>query len=340
MNIAINGFGRIGRAITKLSFNFSKLKIKLINDINPNVENLSYLLKYDSTYGTFDKEVKTYNNSISIDNKIIKTSSYSNISKLHLIENKIDVLIDSSGIKRSKKVLKKIIKKNDLKYLILTNSSNVSDIEVIMGINENKINKDHKIISSSICDANAISHVIKWIDEKYDIINGSITTLHPWLSYQNLSDGIPISQSNPSVPWNDFSLGRSASNNLIPKNTTALDAISKILPAFSKKFISFSYRTPMEIVTSADILINLRQKADYEDIKKYLINKSKASNFVVTNKNSLVSRDFIKNEYSCVIDLNWLKTNLNTLKLIVWYDNEWAYSKRVLDLINYIRRLK
>lgn len=338
MNIAINGFGRIGRAITKLSFKFAKVKIKLINDINPNVENLSYLLKYDSTYGTFDKDVKSQNDSIFIENKIIKISSHSDIAKLQLIENKIDILIDSSGIKRSKKLLKKIITKNKLKYLILTNSSNVSDIEVIMGINENKINKDHKIISASICDANAISHVIKWIDEKYEIVNGSITTLHPWLPYQNLSDGIPISQSNPSVPWNDFALGRSASNNLIPKNTTALDAISKILPTFSKKFISFSYRTPMEIVTSADIIINLGQKANYEDIKKYLINKSKASKFVGTNNSSLVSRDFIKNEYSCVIDLNWLKTNLNTIKLIVWYDNEWAYSKRVLDLINYIKK--
>ena len=339
MKVAINGFGRIGRAITKLNSVYNYFNIQLINDINPNASNLSYLLKYDSTYGIFEKNINSIENNIIIDKKNIKTSSFKNLNQLELKKNKIDVLIDSTGVDHSKSDLKKIITKENLKFIILTNSNDKSDIEVIMGLNEKEIKKKHKIISASICDANAISHIIKWIDDEYSIINGSLTTLHPWLSYQNLSDGTSISQSNPNVPWDDFSLGRSAVNNLIPKNTTAIKAISKIIPSIENKFMSFSYRTPLDIVTSADILINVKRNINSKKVISLLLNKIKNSKFVSINNKSLVSRDFIKNESSCIVDMNWLKVNLNTIKLIVWYDNEWAYSKRILDLLSHINKL-
>ena len=339
MKIAINGFGRIGRAITKLNSNYSVFDINLINDINPSASNLSYLLKYDSTYGIFEKNILLKNNNFLIDNKKIKISSFKKIDQLELKKNNIDILIDSTGINHSRSDLEKIIKKENLKFIILTNSSDMSDIEVVMGLNETKIKKKNKIISASICDANAVAHLIKWIDDEYSIINGSLTTLHPWLSYQNLSDGTSISQSNPSVPWNDFALGRSAVNNLIPKNTSAINATAKIIPSIDKKFISFSYRTPMDIVTSADLLINVKKNLNLNKLKLYLEKKVKNSKFVSINTESLVSRDFIKNESSCIIDLNWLKVNLNTIKLIAWYDNEWAYSKRILDLVSYLKKI-
>ncbi len=339
MKVAINGFGRIGRAITKLNSIYNNFNIKLINDINPNTSNLSYLLKYDSTYGVFEKKIFSKNNNIYIDKNKIKTSAFKKIDQLELKKNNIDILIDCTGINHPKSYLNKIIKKEKLKFIIITNSNDQSDIEIVMGLNEKKINKKHKIISGSICDANAITHIIKWLDDEYSIINGSLTTLHPWLSYQNLTDGTSISQSNPSVPWTDFSLGRSAVNNLIPKNTTAIKATAKIIPLIDKKFFSFSYRTPLDIVSTADILINVNKNVNLNKVKNFLLKKVKKSKFVSINTESLVSRDFIKNESSCIIDLNWLKVDFNTIKLILWYDNEWAYSKRILDLVSHIKKI-
>tara|TARA_B100000035_G_scaffold292801_1_gene281711 strand:+ start:1712 stop:2743 length:1032 start_codon:yes stop_codon:yes gene_type:complete len=335
INIAINGFGRIGRSIFKIINDFKFINIKFINDINPSLDNLIYLLKYDSTYGTFKKKIENYDDYFIINKSKTRYFSEKNINKLFDKAGSVDILIDSTGINIKKKIYQNIIKKKQTKKVIITQSSDQSDREVVMGFNENKLEKTDSIISSSICDANAIIHILSIFDEHFGIKSGSVTTVHPWLSYQNLVDGSSISQSNPNIFWKDYALGRSSSNNLIPKNTTAIQACEKIKPNLKNKLLSFSYRVPTEIVSSSDITLFLEKNIKKDQIDQIIKNIEKKK-FLEVNYESLVSRDFIKNESSAIIDYRWIKIKNNIVKIVLWYDNEWGYSNRVVDLIKFI----
>ncbi|MDC3156514.1 hypothetical protein OA855_01820 [Pelagibacteraceae bacterium] len=331
--IAINGFGRIGRAITKIQLNKNEFDIVLINDINPQLNNLAYLLKYDSTYGNINKDIKVKKNKLFLDNKEIQVTSFNSITNLDLKKYNVDILVDCSGVKFKKSEYLKLIKKEKIKNIIITHSSNESQIEIIMGLNDHKIQKKHKIISSSICDANAISHVINFVENNYKIVSGSVTTLHPWLSYQNLIDGSSTSVSNPSLIWDDYALGRASANNIIPKNTTAVTAVEKVLPKIRKKLVSFSYRTPTDIVCSSDLTFFVERKTKLNELKKNLTSYFKDTNYFHINNESLVSVDYKKMEQSFSIDMKWIKVNNNIIKVVLWYDNEWGFANRVFDLI-------
>jgi glyceraldehyde 3-phosphate dehydrogenase len=332
IRIAINGFGRIGRSIARINERHKNFDLVLINDINPYVDNLAYLFKYDSTYGKFDGEVENIGNKISINNNHIECFSCQDILEVPWEDYDIDVIIDSSGITSNAIKGKEIVKRGLASKIILTHSSNETDFEVIMGVNDNELSNKHEVVSNSICDANAIAHIMKWMDDEYGIKGGSLTTLHPWLSYQNLVDGPAISQSNPGVVWSDFSLGRASTDSIIPKDTTAMTAVEKVLPHLANKIISFSYRIPTDIVASSDITLNLDKVVTKNDVSNFLKEKCDKNKYVNTNTESLVSLDYEKEESSAIIDLQWIKAIDNVVKIVLWYDNEWGYSARVLDL--------
>ncbi len=339
IKIGINGFGRIGRALTRILSKDDSIEIIFINDINPNIDNLSYLLKYDSTYGQFELDVKNNNNEIIIENKKIKCFDSKSIKNLPWDKIDIDYLVDASGVSKNISEAKNLLANNKFDKYIITHCSDESDIEVIMGVNDDKLIEDHKIISNSICDANAVAHIIKWCDEEYGILNGSLTTLHPWLSYQNLLDGPSISQSNPGVVWSDYSLGRSSIESLIPKNTTAIEAVEKVLPQIKNKIMSYSYRVPTPTVASSDLVLNLDKIVDKDMLLSFIKERCKNNSFVTINNESLVSKDYQKSNFSAIIDLQWLKVNENTVKIMLWYDNEWGYSSRIPDLIKKIKNI-
>jgi glyceraldehyde 3-phosphate dehydrogenase len=332
LKIAINGFGRIGRVVAKINAQYNYFDLVLINDINPHVDNLAYLYKYDSTYGKFDGEVSSTLKEIIINEKSTVCTSYSDLDQIPWSEFNVDLLIDSSGVESNAKIVKKLIKNKLIEKCIITHSNSEVDLEVIMGVNDDELSSKHQVVSNSICDANAIAHLMKWMDEKFGIKNGSLTTLHPWLSYQNLVDGPAVSQSNPGVVWSDYALGRASTDSLIPKNTTAMTAVEKVLPQLKGKIISFSYRVPTDIVASSDITINLQCDVTTSEVINFLQEKCNQSSYVMANKESLVSLDYEKDESSAIIDMQWVKVIGNTVKIVLWYDNEWGYSARVLDL--------
>ena len=334
IRIAINGFGRIGRAIARINAQYGYFDLVLINDINPHIDNLAYLFKYDSTYGKFDGQVSSTDTSIRINNNLSICTSYSDLDEISWKDFAIDVLIDSSGVGINVKKLRKLTESKFIYSSIITHSTNDSDFEVIMGVNDDKILAKHRVVSNSICDANAIAHVMKWIDGEYGIKSGSLTTLHPWLSYQNLVDGPAISQSNPGVVWSDYALGRACTDSIIPKNTTAMDAVEKVLPHLEGKILSFSYRIPTDIVASSDITLFLQEQVSSDSLLSFLTKKCHDSSYVKFNDESLVSLDYEKEESSAVIDAQWIKVIDNVVKIVLWYDNEWGYSARVLDLVN------
>ena len=330
--LAINGFGRIGRAITKLNMKYQKFDLVLINDINPNCDNLVYLLNYDSTYGRLSQPVISSGNKMLFGENHATVTSVSDLQEISWDSLDIDVLIDSSGVSGNVAVAKDLTKRQAVRKAVVTHSSNDVDREIILGVNTDALRSDDAVVSSSICDANAIAHPLKWINDEFGIVGGSVTTLHPWLSYQNLVDGPSISQSNPGVVWDDFALGRAAGESLIPKNTTALTATEKVIPSIAGRLLSFSYRIPTRVVASSDVTLNLGSSITQKELEQFLQDKCERSPYVRANYESLVSVDYEQEEASAVLDLQWIRAIGNTIKIIVWYDNEWAYSARALEL--------
>ena len=338
--IAINGFGRIGRTIARINAQHNYFNLVLVNDINPHIDNLAYLFKYDSTYGKYDGEISNTSNEIKINGNASTCTSYSNLNEIPWKNFAIDVLIDSSGVEKNVMNAKLLAKTGLIGSCIITHSSEDVDLEVIMGVNDHEIAPEHQVLSNSICDANAIAHIMKWMDDKFGIESGSLTTLHPWLSYQNLVDGPAISQSSPGIVWTDYALGRSSTESLIPKNTTAMTAVEKVLPNLKDKILSFSYRIPTDIVASSDITINLKKDTTTAEVKSFLEKQCNKSSYVRMNIESLVSLDYEKNESSAIIDMQWVKVIDNVVKIVLWYDNEWGYSARVLDLVRSLKNDK
>ena len=206
---------------------------------------------------------------------------------------------------------------------------------MIYGVNDDKFEKSKDfLISSSICDATALAPVLKIIDNLFGIKKGFVTTLHPWLGYQNLLDGPSKSYAVPGEIIDNYALGRASPNVLIPKNTSAIKATYEVLPNLKNKFLANSYRIPTSIVSSADVVLELKKEPSKEKLIRFINNYK--PKIISLNKEALISSDFIKTEFSASLDLRFLNKLDKYLKFTLWYDNEWGYSSKVIDLIKKI----
>jgi|688.fasta_scaffold39673_3 glyceraldehyde 3-phosphate dehydrogenase len=340
INIGINGLGRIGRLVLKKVLDNKIFNLKICNDINSDPQNIAYLLNFDSIYGQPKHKYSAKNNCLYYKKVKIYLLNKKKISLINWRSYGIDYLVDCSGVNININSSKKVLNKNKLKNIFISHSPKNVDLHMILGVNENEYDKKkHKVISSSICDSTAIAPVLKIINEKFGINNGSITTIHPALNYQNLLDNKCISWSDPKNFFNTFALGRSSIGNIIPKDTSAIQAVCQAYKKINEKnFISFSYRTENLIVASADLTLNLQKKTNLQEILFTLRNFEKKQKFkIIKNINEpLVSLDFKKSEYSANIDNRWTKLNQNTLKLVLWYDNEFGYSSNLVRQILHV----
>tara|TARA_B100000401_G_C52792186_1_gene713988 strand:- start:522 stop:1568 length:1047 start_codon:yes stop_codon:yes gene_type:complete len=341
IRVGINGFGRIGRAITKIISKSKNIKISVINEIDENIGNLYYLLKYDSIYGKFNQKVKVDSDkqTIFIANNKIKIFSKKNIDEVNWKKFGVDVVIDATGVEKNVINAKKIINKKLSKVIITHSPNKYIDNTLILGANENSYSyKKHNIISSSICDASAIGPVLSELEKKFGIERGFITTLHPRLSYQNVLDGSLKSVSNPGHNWKNYSLGRDSISNLIPKNTTAVKAVTKCLKKLDNKLSGLSFRVPTAIVCASDLTIQLKTKIVKKDIFNHFKNLAKSKSKIFGfQEESLVSLDHLGTSKSVIVDANFINLlDSNLLKMVIWYDNEWGYSNRVVDIAKFV----
>lgn len=341
LRIGINGFGRIGRAIFRSNLNKKKFKVVAINDINPDIGNLVYQLNYDTLYDRLEDKFEFEKDFIYSNHDNVKVFHQKHIDEVDWKSCEVDIVIDSSGILDNVLRAKEAIKKQNLKKIVVTHSPNEVDFTMVLGANEDNLDlSKHDVISSSICDATALSPIIKTIKENFGIKSGYITTLHPWLNYQNLMDGPASSWSVPGEIYHHYALGRSAIGNMIPKPTSALSATFKVIEDLDENIIgSFSYRTPTAIVGSADITLNLNKKSSRKEIIDIFHNIENTQQWDIIHNNiePLVSLDFKKSEFSAVVDHRWTDViQGDVLKLVLWYDNEWGYSTRVVDQVSYI----
>ncbi len=330
MNVLINGLGRIGKAIVYQNIQTKTFNLYQINDLNLDIDNLIYLLKNDSTYDHEKYNINKINKKkLKIQDSDVQFSN-KNINDINL--NNIDLIIDSSGAFYDKKVFDKI-KKNKIIYIATNDQNNFKSI--VYGVNHKDINlKKNKFYTSSICDVISLAPLYSILDKKFKILNGTLTTLHPWLSYQKILDGKKILGNKDG-----FQLGRSSVNNLILKNTTAIKSLAKIFKGADKKIQSLSFRVPTNIVTCGIFNFSLKKKTNLSAIKKLFIDYAKISrNLIKINKDRLVSSDYKKIKHSAILDINWTKKiNNNSFQIIYWYDNEWGYSNKILSIIKYIK---
>ena len=342
IRVGINGFGRIGRAIYRINHELKVFDVVVINDINPDIQNICYSLNYDSTYGRFNENVSNGKNAIHVGKETINVFHHKSITEVPWDDYEVDIVIDSSGIKKNLHSMLKSASK--VKNFIVTNApQGFSEIKtIIFGVNEDEINPEkHRVYSSSICDTIALSPILKLINQQNKIESGFLTTLHPWLSYQNLVDGPSVSWSQPGDINSHYALGRASTENLIPKSTSAVLAADSVFPGISDIIQSFSYRTPTKIVSSAVLILNLEHKIELNQLKESFLNYQKSQKFNVFQNSiePLTSLDYVGENFSAILDHRWTKVVKNRhLKLVYWYDNEWGYSSRVIDLVQSISK--
>ncbi len=314
------GLGRIGRHCLRYLLNKKACISDIqVSDLNTDIENICYLLNYDSVYGLREERFLPKSK-----NHFYDSTTDTDIELVSVSDITSDVIIDSTG---SIDCLLQLSKKNKKLYVTHTPDNKIIDEYIIANVS-NFTNS--KVVSMSICDTTAIAPILVAINDINGIKNGNLVTLHPWLNYQNLSDNSVISTDVPNSYWSDYALGRKSTEALIPKTTSAIKALGKVFPDLAKKLRSWSYRVPTPVISTALLTLNLNKKvADVTELKKN-ISKIKGVTF---SKRNLVSTDYIGLEANCALDLDSVQINDDTLFLSLWYDNEYGYSSQIIDYI-------
>ncbi|MFA6294251.1 MAG: type I glyceraldehyde-3-phosphate dehydrogenase [Victivallales bacterium] len=339
INIAINGFGRIGRALARQILTSRDCRLVLVNELDPNVDNALYLLKYDSLYGRFPNQIdalKSDGAEFICNGTCFRFYTVPNSDDIPWESHQIDVLIDATGIKANVLAARRHIKRGVSK-VVITHSPPEKDVDatIIMGVNDSSYDAcKHNVLSSSICDASAIAPVLHELQKGWGVESCFATTLHPWLSYQNLLDGPVSSVSSPGHFWQDYALGRNSVLSLIPKDTTAADAVLKVMPELKDKLDAISFRVPTNIVSASDVTVMLKNNVSRQELLEHFKASSIARpDIFEVEEQSLVSIDFLGTSKSVIIDARRVKVlNERMVKMVLWYDNEWGYSSRVLDI--------
>ncbi len=344
LRVGINGFGRIGRAIARINGERQAFDLVAINDVNPDIENLAYLLKYDSTYGRLKGEVTAQGNEIVIGgDRRVRVFNADAPGSARWSDMGVDIVIDAAGRPVVPAELDRL-KAQGVRHCIVTNETPpaLPVKPVIVGVNHETVSATDFALSTVTCDANAFVPVMSLLQEKFGVDYGSLTTLHPWLGYQKLLDGRALPDSNTSHVPSTYVLGRNATQSLIPKTTSCIRASSLVLPWLEEAFVSVSYRVPTAIVSSADIVVKLSRPTDKATVIAAFEEAATKQRYPVlyNSHEALVSVDFTGTEYSAAVDHRWTSSRKGgQLKIILWYDNEWGYGSRVVDLVDYLAGL-
>ena len=320
--IAINGFGRIGRIVFKIALE-KKLNIVAINDLS-DLKTLAYLLKYDSVYGKYNKKIESGKDYLKIGGKKIKVFNKKNPKDLPWKKLGIDIVVESTGLFTAREDAKKHLEAGAKRVLISAPSKN-PDLTVVLGVNDKEIKKQHKIISNASCTTNCLAPVAKVLNDKFKIKKGFMTTTHSYTGGQNLIDG----------PNKKIRRGRAAAMNIVPTSTGASKAVEKVLPELKGKTSGLAIRVPTPCGSIVDFVAELGKKVTKEEINKELKKQSKKElrGILEYSEEEIVSSDVIKNKHSSIIDGLSTQAIGNTVKILTWYDNEYGYSSRMVDLI-------
>jgi len=327
IRIAINGFGRIGRAAFKVAEKHPKLEVVGINDTS-NTEVLAYLLKYDSVYGRYGKEVSFDENNLIVNKTKIPTSSEMDPALLKWTNLKVDVVLECTGRFTNQGLASGHIKAG-AKKVIVSAPTNGGDMETfLLGVNS-KDYKNEKIISNASCTTNCIAPVASVLQENFGIAKGMMTTVHAYTAEQRLVDSGP-----PSLK-SDFRRGRAAGVNIVPTSTGAAVSTTEVIKGIQGKFDGIALRVPVAVGSLSDFTVVLKKKTTAEEVNKIFesaVKKAKYKNILGVTRDPFVSSDIIGDPRSAVVDLTLTKVvDGDLLKILAWYDNEWGYANRLVE---------
>ena len=325
-NIAINGFGRIGRSILRIIVeNNSDINVVGINDLG-NYENLAYLLKHDSVMGILDANVRIDGDKLLVDERVIQLTSIKDPSELPWKDMNVDVVVESTGIFRDNISLNKHLDAGAKKVLLTVPPKDEIDSTIVLGVNDDDLKPEDKIVSNASCTTNCLAPIAKVLDDNFGIISGLMTTVHAYTNDQALAE----------TTHSDFRRGRSATQNIIPTSTGAAKAVGMVLPELNGKLDGMAMRVPVPDGSVVDLVVELEKKVSIDDINKAVKNAAdnELNGILEYSDVPLVSTDILNNPHSSIYDAS--STQLlegNHVKVVCWYDNEWGYSNRVVDLI-------
>ena len=335
MRILLNGVGRIGKAILRIANSSTSIEVVAINELNSNIENIVYSINYDSTYGRFEDKFVVDNNFITNFNSKIEILNKQSLEDINLETLGVDIIVDASGSKVDTKKLREL----PVKSIFLTHPNKEADINVILGVNEEEIDlNNHKVISTSSCNATALLPILKLLDDEYKIEYGDITTVHPFLNHQKVLDSTCIGSDDRNVKCS-FEFGRSSTQNIIPSRTTTIEACSYLLPNINSEVLSSSsLRVPTSTVGVINITLIIKEKCTKDDLLELCKNyeSNQKFNIILNNNELLVSSDFEKQDYTTILDHRFTDVKMGKMiKLVLWYDNEWGYASKVIDILKH-----
>ena len=324
--IAINGFGRIGRNAFKLAFERDDIEVVAINDLT-DTKTLAHLLKHDSTYGTYHYDVSYDENSIFVAGKQIRVLAERDPALLPWGEIGIDVVIEATGLFVQPEKARAHINAGAKKVVISAPAKGEGAKFIVLGVNEHELTREDDIISNASCTTNCIAPVMAVLEREFGIEKSLMTTVHSYTASQRILD----------APAKDLREARSAAENIVPTTTGAAIATAKVIPSLEGKFDGLSVRVPTPVVSLSDITAVLKRNTTKEEINE-VFKRAAADPFyqgiLAVTDEPLVSMDFKGNSHSSIVDLSL--TNVvdgNLIKVVAWYDNEWGYSNRLVEIV-------
>jgi len=328
VRVGINGFGRIGRNFFRAAFTQkADIEVVGINDLT-DVKTLAHLLKYDSILGRFEATVTHTDNSITVNGKTIRIFAEKDPANLPWSEVKADIVIESTGFFTKAADAKKHIA-GGAKKVIISAPATDEDVTIVMGVNHDKYDSaNHNIISNASCTTNCLAPMAKVLDEEFGIVRGLMTTIHAYTNDQAILD----------QPHKDLRRARAAAVSIIPTSTGAAKAISLVLPNLKGKLDGYALRVPVPTGSATDLTVELSKEVSATDINAAIKKASEGSlkGYLSYTEDPIVSADIVTDPSSCIFDAGLTKAIGTTVKVVGWYDNEWGYSNRLVDLVGFV----
>ena len=328
--IGINGFGRIGRIAFRIAAEKSDVEVVAINDLL-DVDHLAYLLKYDSVHGKFKGDVSVKDGNLVVNGKNIRITAEKNPEDLKWGDVGVDVVVDCTGIFKEKDSASAHLKAGAKKVVISAPSKTAPMF--VMGVNHQDVKPEDTIVSNASCTTNCLAPLAKVIDDEFGLVEGLMTTVHATTATQLTVDG-------PSAK--DFRGGRSALMNIIPSSTGAAVAVGKVIPKLDGKLTGMAFRVPTADVSVVDLTVKTEKSVSYDDVKAAFKKASEGSykGVISDTDDAVVSQDFVSDAHTCNFDADaGIALNDNFFKLIAWYDNEYGYSAKLLELAAHVNSI-
>lgn len=325
IKLAINGFGRIGRNAFKIAFERRDVKIVAINDLT-DTKTLAHLLKHDSSYGTYDRDVKFDEENLIVDGEKIRVFSEKEPKNLPWGEYQVDVVIESTGFFTDPKKTADHLEAGARKVVISAPAKGEGAKTIVIGVNEDTVTEDDKILSNASCTTNCIAPVMKVLEDNFGIEKALMTTVHSYTASQRILD----------APAKDLREARAAAENIVPTSTGASKAAALTIPTLKGKFDGLSIRVPTPVVSLSDITAVLKRDTTIEELQEIFKKAAKEpfyEGILGVSEEPLVSIDYRGNSHSSIVDLPLINVvGGNLVKIVAWYDNEWGYSNRLVEL--------